>query len=159
MKVLAIFDADGTLWELDGAIWNATIVRHVGDLINLNDGRVLKLRQGVRGGLKALRNRGVYTAIASHNIDLPWCGVRAALAAFELTSHFDVIAIRNSSDKNAMIRDICTDLKVDPRKDKVFFIDDAGNHVENARKLGVDAHLAKGDIEDFLELVLEAAVG
>ena len=64
--------------------------------------------------------------------------------------------VRDSSDKNAMIRDICADLDVDLAKDKIFFTDDSEKHVANARKIGVEALIAESGIQSFFDAVLEA---
>ena len=157
MKILAIFDADDTMWDVAEPIWDRGVREARGDLLILFDSTELRLRSEVRPGLRALKARGVLLAVASHNIDLPDAGVKGALEALKIADLFDQVMVRNSSDKNAMIRDICEALEVDLAKDKVFFTDDSEKHVANARKIGVKTILAEASIHNFFDVVLGAA--
>jgi magnesium-dependent phosphatase-1 len=157
MKVLAILDADDTMWDVAEPIWDRGVREARGDLVILSDGAELRLRPEVRPGLGALKARGVLLAVASHNLDLPDAGVKGALKALGIHGLFDFIMVRNSSDKNAMICDICAKLDVDLVKDMVLFTDDSGKHVENARRIGVEAQIAGASIQSFFEAVLGAA--
>lgn len=159
MKVLAVLDADNTMWDIDGPIWDAAIARFDGDLLVLADGREVRLRPEVRSGLKALKGRGVLTGVASHNIDSPELGARAALASFGILGMFDAVVVRDSPDKNAMLREICAGLDVSPGQDKVFFTDDHERHVVEARRMGITAFHAGPSIQQFFDAVLEAAQG
>lgn len=157
MKILAILDADDTMWDVAEPIWDRGVREARGDLIILSDGAELRLRPEMRPGLKALKARGILLAVASHNLDLPDAGVKGALKALGIADLFDFVMVRNSSDKNAMIRDICAKLDVDLVTDKVFFTDDSGKHVENARRIGIHAQIAEASIQRFFGAVLEAA--
>jgi magnesium-dependent phosphatase-1 len=157
MKVLAILDADDTIWDVAEPIWDRGVREARGGLLILSDGAELRIRPEVGPGLRALKARGVLLAVASHNLDLPDAGVRGALKALGIHSLFDFIMVRDSSDKNTMIRDICAALDVDLAKDKIFFTDDSEKHVANAKIIGVDAQIAKGSIQGFFDAVLEAA--
>jgi magnesium-dependent phosphatase-1 len=157
MKILAILDADDTMWDVAEPIWDRGVREARGDLLILSDGAELRLRPEVRPGLRALKSRGVLLAMASHNLDLPDAGVTAAMEALKIADLFDHVMVRNSSDKNAMIRDICASLGVDLVKDKIFFTDDSEKHVGNAKKIGVEAQTAEASIQRFFDAVLEAA--
>ncbi|MFH0816731.1 MAG: HAD hydrolase-like protein [Methanobacteriota archaeon] len=157
MKVLAVLDADDTMWDVAAPIWDRAVREARGDLLVLSDGAELRLRPEVRPGLMALKARGILLAVASHNLDLPEAGVKGALKALGIDDLFDFVMVRNSSDKNAMIGDICAKLDVDMVEDRVFFTDDSGRHVENARRIGADAQIAGASIQSFFDAVLEAA--
>ncbi len=156
MKVLAVLDADDTMWDVAEPIWDRAVREARGDVLVLSDGAELRLRPEVRPGLEALKARGVLTAVASHNLDSPDYGVRAALKALKIDNLFDFVVVRNSSDKNAMLADICARLGVDLAKDAVFFTDDSEKHVANAKRIGVRTHLAGNSIQPFFDAVLEA---
>jgi magnesium-dependent phosphatase-1 len=157
MKVLAVLDADDTMWDVAEPIWDRGVREARGDLLVLSDGAELRLRPEVRPGLKALKAKGVLTAVASHNLDSPDYGVKAALKALNIDAYFDFVMVRNSSDKNAMLADICARLGVDLAKDIVFFADDSQKHVSNALRIGVRASLAGKSIGSYFESVLGAA--
>jgi len=157
MKILAILDADDTMWDVAEPIWDRGVREARGDVLILSDSAELRLRPEVRPGLNALKAKGVLLAVASHNLDLPDAGVKGALKTLGIADLFDFIMVRNSSDKNAMIRDICAALDVDLAKDKIFFTDDSEKHVANAKIIGVDAQIAEASIQRFFDAVLEAA--
>jgi magnesium-dependent phosphatase-1 len=159
MKLLAVFDADDTLWDVAEPIWDRAVREARGDVLILSDGAELRLRPEVRSGLDALKARGVLTAVASHNLDSPDYGVQAALRALKIDALFDYVMVRNSSDKNAMLADICARLGVDLAKDIVFFTDDSEKHIANALRMGVRAQVAEASIQPFFDMVLEVAEG
>jgi magnesium-dependent phosphatase-1 len=157
VKILAVFDADDTLWDVAEPIWDRAVQEVLGDTLVLSDGSELHLRPEVKPGLNSLKVAGAMIALASHNLDSTEYGVRAALGALGLVELFDCVVVRDSSDKNAMISDICQRLGVDMAADRVFFTDDSDKHVLNARKLGVAAFVAGPSIQPFIDAVLEAA--
>jgi magnesium-dependent phosphatase-1 len=157
MKVLAVLDADDTMWDVAEPIWDRGVREARGDMLILSDGAELRLRPEVRPGLESLKARGVLVAVASHNIDLPDAGVRGALRALGIAGLFDCVIVRNSSDKNAMLSDICARLDVDLKDDAVFFTDDSEKHVSNALRIGVRAQVAGRCIQSFFDDVLGAA--
>jgi magnesium-dependent phosphatase-1 len=159
MKVLAVLDADDTMWDVAEPIWDRGVREARGDTLILSDGAELRLRPEVRPGLRALKAAGVLTAVASHNLDSPDYGVQAALKSLEIRGLFDTVVVRNSSDKNAMISDICSRLGVDLANDTVFFADDSPRHVSNALRLGVRATVAGPSIQAFFDEAVEAARG
>lgn len=159
MIKLIIFDADETLWTMDrgfASLLTPPLKRTGLDALVDAEGKELRLFNGVRDLLNALRKRGILLSIASSNQYDPNM-VEECLKTLEL--EFFVYPQVNYRDKGENVNNLLNLLNEELGEvigfEEIIFVDDSRAHIFNVQNLcpGINVLHIGSDISDITEII------
>lgn len=120
------------------------------DLAMANRNHATQLFDGVKSGLRSLRQQGFYLAVATGKARR---GLDAALSTTELGDNFDITRCADetcSKPDPMMLDEILTDLDMDP--ERAIMVGDTSYDIEMANNIGMDSIAVTYGMHDEIHL-------
>lgn len=132
---VAVFDADGTLWENDGiSSLNPPFNEVDENTLADQNGVELRLFPGVRQLLRDLTAKGIIVSMASWNRPEP---VFEALRKFGIADYFTHPKVEFHPNKHEMIKRLLADLEAEGtivKPEEILYVDDQTWHIGKVRE-------------------------
>ncbi len=154
IKLVAL-DLDGTLWDCEDVSLLTPPFRSIGEGVAVDsEGRLVRVREGVKEFLKWCRSKGLLLATLSWNDPAK---ALAALKALDLDKYFHYHAIEYHPRKHEMLAKLLTKLREEGmgiRPEEVIYVDDRNLHLKDIReRVGAVKFVRFGrDVKDFRKL-------